>query len=194
MAITETDQNGGRSDPAAVPACREAVQRFELWPHRSLSLRGVLALVAAVTVGVALPLCLVPPGRALALVAVPCLSAPLALGLAFWANNRAARMKEEIRLTPDVLSFTRSGPAARSRSEAFNPYWVRIEVRSDGRIAHRILMSEGRRRVAVGDFLSPDERLELARALRARLGAGRVALPAACASLETDWQSADDFA
>ncbi len=193
MATTEGSASGGRSDPAAVSTGDD---RIVLWPSRSLPAKGRVAVVAAVTVAVMLPLCqvclsTVAGKSALAMVALPCLTAPAALALAFWCNTRAARIQEKISIAPERLVFARSGPAARARTETFNPYWVRVEVRSDGRIPHRILLAEGSRRIAVGDFLSADERLELARELRERLGAARVRLPSAAALAADDRRSAD---
>jgi uncharacterized membrane protein len=90
---------------------------------------------------------------------------------------------ETITVRADEVRVVRSGPAARARVEVFNPSWVRVVVRTDASVAYRIQFAEGRRRLSVGDFLSPEERLNLARALQSVLGISRVDMSEARPSL-----------
>lgn len=144
-------------------------EQITIWPHRSLSRQGkwlLLGAVGAVFAGVAIQ------AARLGLWPVA-LSAALGfaiLAIALRANDRAARKAQIIELGPASIRVREIGPASRSRMSAeFNPYWVRVIDIADPRAGPRVLLRQSGRSVAVGDFLSPEERTRLADELRERI-------------------------
>lgn len=93
--------------------------------------------------------------------------------LAFRQNYRAARLRELITLTDSTLVIRRVEPGGRAREFRFEPYWVRVEVADVPGQASRLVITSHGRRVMVGAFLTSEERLELAEALRGALGEWR---------------------
>ena len=94
------------------------------------------------------------------------------LYLAFRWNYRQGRRAEFIRLDGAELAVRRVEPSGRRREWRFDAHWLRVTI--DDRTDQLTLSSHGRTLV-VGAFLSPEERLELAKALRAALAAHRQA-------------------
>lgn len=148
-----------------------ADEQITIWPHRSLSCHGKRLLLGAV-------------GAVFAMMAIRAgmlglwpmtLSATLGFGIlaiALRANDRSARMAQVIELGSDTIRFREVGPASRSGTVAeFNPYWVRVIDVTDPPGGPRVLLRQSGRSVAVGDFLSPDERKQLAADLRERIRA-----------------------
>lgn len=139
-----------------------------LYPHRSLSPAGFLtlmALLAAVsfTAGVFF----------LTRGAWPVFGFfgldVLLVWLAFRQNFRAGRLRELITLTDSDLLVRRIEPGGTAREFRFEPYWARVEVDDAPGQPNRLVISSHGRRVMVGAFLTPEERLELAEALRGAL-------------------------
>ena len=89
--------------------------------------------------------------------------------LAFRANYRDGRRYETIEITGDRLSLTRVDPKGRTQSEELNPYWARVVLSEarDGRT--RLALSSHGRDIPVGNFLTDDERRDLALVLRGAL-------------------------
>jgi len=140
-------------------------QRFILHPHRSLTARGFMLLMVFIglvsfAVGMAFLLMGAWPvfgffGLDVALIY-----------LAFRLNFRSGRLYETVDVSPEQLVLTRVHPAGRREVFDFNTYWVRLKLsqdRPDGRTSLR-LSSQGRE-VLFGQFLTDDERGELADAL-----------------------------
>jgi len=91
----------------------------------------------------------------------PFLGADVALlAWAFRSSVAASRREEQLTLTPSRLVIVRR-PGADEIT--FNPYWVRVEM-EDSPQSRLTLWSHGRS-VAIGSFLSGDDRAALARAL-----------------------------
>jgi uncharacterized membrane protein len=102
----------------------------------------------------------------------------LGLALALWVNHRSARITEIIEINPDVVRVAHFGPATAPREERFNPAWLRVSIQSDRTVANRITLHESGRSMSIGEFLSPQERVALAEALKASLrNAGRSGAP-----------------
>ena len=94
---------------------------------------------------------------------------------AFRASYRSGRLYERVHLTPDRLIVERVSPSGRLRRWAFQPYWLKVEMDDPpAHDSHLTLRSHGRTLV-IGAFLTPEERLEVASALRAALARTRVA-------------------
>lgn len=145
-----------------------------LSPYRSLSLRGFNILIAAVAVvSFALGIAFVTMG------AWPVFGFfGLDAALIYWAFRRNyldARAFEEFRLSREELSIRRVSAFGRESRFSFNPYWTRLLI---DRRAHGIAgltLSSGRQRLAIGGFLSPDERGAFADALSSALATARTA-------------------
>ncbi|MGE0151853.1 MAG: DUF2244 domain-containing protein [Reyranellaceae bacterium] len=140
----------------------------ELRPHRSLSARGFRLLIAVVA------------------------AANLAVGIAFfWSgawpvfgfmgldvallyflfrlNYRDANETELVRLTDDALVVRRIRANGEEQTWSLEPYWLRVEMDDPPRHDSMLVLAARERRLAVGSFLTPEERLEMAQALRRAL-------------------------
>ncbi len=139
-----------------------------LEPHRSLSARGFVLLMGAVA---AVAFC---AGLAFALAGAWPVFGFLGLDAvliyaAFKANYRSARMYETLRLTESTLTVERVGPGRRRQSWRFQPYWLRVELDAPPDRQSRLTLASHGRRLVIGAFLAPEERLEVAQALREAL-------------------------
>ncbi len=92
------------------------------------------------------------------------------LYLAFRINYRRARRYETVRLTPARLTIERVSPRGRIERFEFQPYWLRVLMDDPPRSDSRLILRSHGRSLAIGAFLTPAERLEVARALTAALG------------------------
>lgn len=145
--------------------------RLELWPHRSLSRRGFVWVIALTASAMALPL-LALLGRPALWEILPFALLPVwALWLAIRLSNR--RPHERLDLARDSLTLTRSDPRRPQRIWRTNPYWVRAALRDDGPVENYLVLSDGRREIELGAFLSPAERRSLHGELATRLAALR---------------------
>jgi uncharacterized membrane protein len=92
------------------------------------------------------------------------------LQLAFRLNYRSARMAEEIRLTPELLSVKKITASGHEVETGFNPYWARLEVDRHPTIGVTALrIASHGRRLDIARFLGPRERESFATALGAAL-------------------------
>lgn len=147
----------------------------ELLPHRSLSARGFRILIAVVT------------------------AANLAVGMAFyWSgawpvfgfmgldvallyflfrlNYRDAQEREFLHLTDDALTVRRIRANGEETTWSLEPYWLRVEMDAPPRHDSALVLATRERRLSIGAFLTPEERLELAQALRGALHRQRTRL------------------
>lgn len=94
----------------------------------------------------------------------------------FRLNYRAARAYERLRLSDDGLEVSRVRPNGRvSRLWRLQPAWLRIDIDNPPDHDSQLTLSSHGRRMVVGSFLTPDERLEVAEALRDALDRWRAA-------------------
>lgn len=139
-----------------------------LTPHRSLGPRGFLVLMSCIT---AFSFCaglfffLVGAWPVVGFLGLDV----LAIFLAFRVNYRAARLYETLRLTPDALEVTRVRPSGKSQSWRFQPNWLQVEIREPPESDSPLTLVSHGQRVEIGGFLTPEERLDLAQALRRAL-------------------------
>jgi uncharacterized membrane protein len=153
-----------RSDPAGGEFLFDAV----LTPHRSLGPKGFLVLMGCIvavsfTVGMYFFISGAWPifgffGLDVALIY-----------WAFRANYRSGRASERLRLTRDELSVERTDPKGRMRRWTFQSYWLKVEIDDPPEQASQLVLRSHGRALAVGAFLSPPERGEVADALRRAL-------------------------
>lgn len=154
------------TDPAndGAPVVFDAV----LTPHRSLSPRGFAILMTAVA-GVSFS-----AGLAFFLIgAWPVMGFfGLDLLLFYWAfrvNYRRGRMYENLRLTREDLTVRRVDHWGAAKTWQFQPYWLQVLMDDPPRHESQLRLRSHGRAVTVGSFLTPEERLDLAQALRREL-------------------------
>lgn len=160
------------------PARDEVLFDALLTPHRSLTPRGFAILMAiAGSIGFAFGAGFILLG------AWPifgfCGAEWLLFYFCFRHNFRAQRMSERIRLTSDRLTVERRDRRGRLQSWSFQPYWLRVEIEEHHDSSTVLALASHGRRLAIASFLSPPERLDLARALKSALAGMKSApLPA----------------
>lgn len=150
--------------PPAPPVFFDAV----LYPHRSLGRHGFSVLMGAVTAVSALV-----GGVFLVLGAWPVTGVfgldVLLIYLAFRWNYRDGRRAEFVRLDKDGLRVRRVPPSGEAEEWRFEPHWVRVDMDDVPDHGSQLVLVSHGRRVTIGAFLSVDERLDLADALRGAL-------------------------
>lgn len=143
-----------------------------LHPHHSLGPAGVRLVIGVVVVA----------STALSLVFLVIGAWPVVgfFGLdvllvwwAFRANDRARRVYERVRLTDAELTVQRVAWMRPDRRWSFQPYWLRVRMDDPPRHESQVTLSSHGRMVTVGAFLTPEERLDFANALRDALRAWR---------------------
>ena len=152
-----------------------------LMPHRSLPSRnfhllmGILALIS-LAAGIAFVLIGAWPvigffGLDVALVY-----------LAFRLSYRSARQSETIRLADDAFTVERVSVRGEHRKWRFQPYWLRVILEERPDTSNRLFVASHGRSLAIGEFVSPAIRRELARAIREALARWRNSLNPATAA------------
>lgn len=139
-----------------------------LRPNTSLSQKGFLCLM----VGMALVALIVGLGFMI-MGAWPVLGF---LGLdivlvyaAFKANYRWARKYERISLFKRLLLVESVCPSGRTKRWRLEPSWLQVEIRNPAEHCRQLVLSSRGRSLKIGSFLAPEERTELAFALRQAL-------------------------
>ena len=136
-----------------------------LTPHRSLSRGGFIALMAFVTlVSFAAGVMFLMMG-AWPVFAFFGLNA-LIIYWAFKVNFRRAAATEDIMVTPYEIRVRRVSHRGHVVEWSLNPLWVRLEQKANAEfgIEKLYLVSRGRR-LSIGNFLGPDEKASLSKAL-----------------------------
>ena len=139
-----------------------------LQPNSSLKPRGFLILMIAIVAvsGVA--------GIAFMLIgAWPVLGffgLDLALiYFAFKANYRWASLQETVRLKKDSLIIERISPSGKLQRWRFQPYWLKVYIDTPVKHDSQLVLSSHGKCLKIGEFLAPEERVELANALKGAL-------------------------
>lgn len=153
------------SEPSA-PALFDAV----LYPHRSLSPRGFICLMASLA-GAAMLIGLWFASKG-AWPVLPFFGGEILLiWLAFRVNSRDARTFETVHLTPQALTVEQVKPSGEHFAHRFAPpHWLRIELDPHPHGGSELRLASHGRSLVIGRFLTTDERREFAEALRAALG------------------------
>lgn len=145
-----------------------------LTPHRSLAPRGFLLLMTAV--------CSVSfiAGLAFFLIgAWPVVGfVGLDVLLIYWAfrvNYARARMHETLRLTRNDLTVRRVTAKGEVSSWQFQPAWLQVVMDDPPRPDSQLTLRSHGNSLAIGGFLTPDERLDLAHTLQRKLMEARSA-------------------
>lgn len=162
MSANETALSAGNSP--AEPALFDVL----LTPHRSLSPRGFVVLMTAVcAVSFAAGLAFYIMG-AWPVVGFFGLDA-LLIYLAFRINYRHGRAYETLRLTRRSLTVERVDHGGTVSRWRLQPTWIQVLVDESLRHERPLTLRSHGRSVTVGAFLTAQERLELAKALRGAL-------------------------
>ena len=138
-------------------------------PHRSLNRTGFLVLMAfigAVSFVAGIAFWMMGAWPVLGFFGLDA----LVIYWAFRINFRSAAATEDIVMTPSELRVRRVSHRGHLTEWSFNPLWVQLEQTGDTDfgIEHLYLVSRGRRLV-IGHFLGPDEKVSFAKALLAAL-------------------------
>jgi len=156
----ESEAESGAADRGEAP-----LFDVVLHPHASLGLRGFFILMATIS--------LVSFAAGAAFISIGAWPVFGFFGLdvvlifiAFRVNYYRARMFETVRLTRDRLVVERNNPRGDVTRWEFQPYWLRVTMDDPPRPESRLMLSSHGRSVVIGRFLTPDERLDLAQALR----------------------------
>lgn len=98
----------------------------------------------------------------------------LAIWLAFRMNFQSARAREEITVTPSLITVLKVDPAGRADEARMNPLWTRLdrETIEDYGLQRLVLRSRGDG-VEVGGFLHTAQREELAEGLSFAIGSAK---------------------
>jgi uncharacterized membrane protein len=174
--MTDASQSEATDVRADAPAPAVLLDEPEIYavtlaPHRSLSQRGFLTVMAAVGA-----VSFVAGFVFLAMGAWPIFGFfgldVLIIYLAFRANFRSAKAREYIRVTPSVVEVRRVPVNGRERTIRLNPFWTRIWREDDeDHGTQDVALVSGRSTVPVGRFLGPEQKGALADDLTAALQA-----------------------
>lgn len=151
------------------------VWQATLTPHRSLNRQGFMVLM-----GLVILVNVVVAGMFVALGAWPIAGfAGLDVLLVWWAfrvNFADARKLERISITDHELVLDRESEKHPPLQQRFVRRWVRVELQEDRdrELIGSLLLVSGPTRVAVGEFLAPEERKTLAEALKSALAIPRI--------------------
>ncbi len=96
--------------------------------------------------------------------------------IAFRLNYRSARQRETLRLAGDDFTVERIGIRGERRRWDFQAFWLRIIFDERPDESNRLSVASHGRSLAIGEFLPPATRHELAGALRDALARWRTAL------------------
>lgn len=150
-----------------------------LTPHRSLSHRGFTILMlffAGVSVAAGTGFLLIGAWPVFGFFG-------LDIALLYWAfrrNYQDGMLREQVHITDTTLVVRKTFPRKAPEEWQFIPYWVRVELVENEALetcGPLFLTSHGSK-LEIGAFLSPDERRDLAGALKSALrGGGMIPSP-----------------
>jgi len=159
-----------RPEAATEPLVFDAV----LTPHRSLGPLGFMLLMGAVALvgfGIGVTFFLMGAWPVFGF----CGLEVVLFYVLFRLSYRSARMFERVQLTPSLLTVERHDLGGKVSRWSFQPYWLRVSMDDPPRHESRVVISSHGRSLSVGNFLSPEERLDFARSLRDALARVRTA-------------------
>ncbi|MFL2688551.1 MAG: DUF2244 domain-containing protein [Alphaproteobacteria bacterium] len=93
----------------------------------------------------------------------------LFLYIAFRFNYRAGRAYEKLCLTRDTLEITRVSPYGKAQKWTMEPSWLQVLMDEPPLHHSKLRLRSHGKSLIIGTFLTPEERLEVAIALRKAL-------------------------
>jgi uncharacterized membrane protein len=96
--------------------------------------------------------------------------------LAFRLNYRSARRSEILRLAGDAFTVERISVRGERRTWRFQPFWLRVVLDERDADRNRLFVTSHGRFLAIGDFLAPAARRDLAATIRDALARWRDAI------------------
>ncbi len=136
-----------------------------LTPHRSLGPRGFLLLMSVICAVSFIAGIIFFLAGAWPVVGFFGLDV-LLVYVAFKLNYASARAYETVKISGDELIVRRVLPGRPPKQWKFHPYWVRVEMDSDGELHGPLYLTSHGARLQIGAFLSGDERRDFADALK----------------------------
>ena len=158
--MTETLEPGDGRNPLLFDAL--------LTPHRSLSPRGFMVLMAAIcafSFSAGLGFFLAGAWPVVGFLGLDV----LLVYVAFRINFRHGRMYETLRLSREALTVQRVDHWGKVKRWLFQPAWLQVLIDDPPRQESQLTLRSHGRSVRVGAFLTPAERLGVAKALRRAL-------------------------
>ncbi|MDA0656762.1 MAG: DUF2244 domain-containing protein [Proteobacteria bacterium] len=143
-----------------------------LKPNRSLSINGfrlLMVLTAFLTFGIGTTFFILGAWPVMGF----CGLEFILLYIAFRLNYRAGRAAERICLTEKELEVTRISPYGKAQQWRFEPTWLQVLIDTPPLHHSKLRLRSHGRSLVIGSFLTPEERLEVAEALRAALQSWR---------------------
>jgi uncharacterized membrane protein len=166
--------DSGRCNPCAPTTDAPGAEATEalyfdavLEPHRALSRNGFLVVIlaaGAISLGVGIFFLAMGAWPVFGFLGLDI----FLLWLAFRLNARSQRIVERIRITAGEVAVTRETPRG-TESWSFNPYWLNVAPVERGRGKGEVRLSSHGFSLALGAFLQPHERREVADALKQAL-------------------------
>jgi len=167
MGAQSKHDQGASADALALCHCdahsRQDKPGFQitLWPHRSLGPQGQRNVVWLAAAGLAIPVFgLLLQGAALIVGAFAVLTIA-AFAFAMRRNMFDGQLREDVAIWPNLMAVTRQEPDGKLRHWCCHPANVRLHIDPDGPPENYLTLSGGPRRIELGAFLTPEERLEL---------------------------------
>ena len=94
--------------------------------------------------------------------------------VAFRANYRAARAREEVSLSRTSLDIRKIAPSGKAEAHRFNPFWAKFAVSRHEEAGITQMAVEGQGKIVqIGGFLNPDDRETFATAFGAALATAK---------------------
>jgi len=155
----------------------EVIFDAELTPHRSLPPEGffvLMALIGLISFAAGAMFFMVGAWPVVGFLGLDL----LLIYLAFRASYRSGRAYETLRLTRRDLTLKRVDSWGRAKRWQLPSTWLQVLVDDTPQHQSRLTLRSHGRSLIVGSFLTPGERVDLARALRRALTKARCA-PAA---------------
>ena len=144
-----------------------------LTPHRSLGRTGFAVLMGALLFGWAVTGAFFLSRGAWPVFGFFGLDV-IAVYIAFRANYRAARAREEVSVSRTALDIRKTAPSGKSEAHRFNPCWARFSIARHAEIGiTRMAVEAQGQTVPIGSFLDPDSRESFATAFSRALATAK---------------------
>lgn len=142
--------------------------RLALWPYRSLPRKGFVWFIGITAALMVLPLVAVLGNVALWGLLPFALLALCGLWHGLQRSYRSGETREDLYLCREELTLRRHDPGKGDRIWTTNPYWVRVAIRK-GPVEDYLTLTDGKREIELGAFLTAEERRALCGSLNEKL-------------------------